>query len=312
VDLHDSLKEGGRTGAGGMKRAARSVLVVAEMALALMLLVAAGLLIKSFAQLQQVNPGFRPEGVLSMQLTLPAPKYPQPEQREVFYRQLLERAGSLPGVEAAGATTVLPMSGQNQSGSFTIEGKPVPPGQSSPHGDRWSVSHDYFKAMSIPLVRGRYFTERDGPEAPGVAILDETMARKYWPDEDPLGKRITFEGTEQAPRWREVVGIVRHVKHKGLEGESRVQYYVPLAQRPNSGIFLAVKTSGDPEALTASVRGVVRELDKDLPVYRVTTMQRLVSDSMAQRRFSMLMLGIFAVVALCSPRSASTASWLTR
>ncbi|HEU4597852.1 MAG TPA: ABC transporter permease [Pyrinomonadaceae bacterium] len=299
VDLHDALKEGGRSGAGGMKKGARSALVVAEMALALVLLICAGLLIKSFAQLQQVNPGFRPEGILSMQLTLPEAKYKEPPQRQEFFRQLIERVRALPGVEAAGATNVLPLSGQNQSGSFGIEGRPVPQGQTSPHGDRWMVTADYFRTMSIPLVRGRYFTEQDGPDAPGVAILDETMARKYWPNEDPVGKRISFEtGPDNNPRWREVVGIVGHVRHKDLEGESRVQYYVPLVQRPNPGIFLAVRTLGEPEALTASVRGVIRELDRDLPVYKVTTMEQLVSDSMAQRRFSMLMLGIFAVVAL--------------
>jgi predicted permease len=299
VDLHDALKEGGRSGSGGMKRGARSVLVVAEMALALVLLIGAGLLIKSFAQLQQVNPGFRPEGVLSMQLTLPEAKYKEPRQRQEFYRQLMERVRALPGVEAAGATNVLPLSGQNQSGSFNIEGRPVPQGQSPPHGDRWLVTADYFRTMNIPLVRGRYFTEQDGPDAPGVAMVDETMARKYWPGEDPVGKRITFEtGPDNQPRWREIVGLVGHVRHKDLEGESRVQYYAPLMQRPNSGIFLAVRTSGDPESLSPAVRGVVREMDKDLPVYKVTTMRQLVSDSMAQRRFSMLMLGIFAVVAL--------------
>ncbi len=299
IDLHDTLKEGGRSGAGGMKSGARSALVVAEMALALILLVSAGLLIKSFAQLQQVNPGFRPEGVISMQLTLPEAKYKEPQQRQEFFRQLMERVKALPGVEAAGATNVLPLSGQNQSGSFNIEGRPVPQGQTSPHGDRWLVTADYFKTMNIPLVRGRYFTEQDGPDAPGVAMVDETMARKYWPNEDPVGKRISFEtGPDNNPRWREIVGLVSHVRHKDLEGESRVQYYVPLMQRPNAGIFLAVRTSGDPESLSPAVRGVVREMDKDLPVYKVTTMQQLVSDSMAQRRFSMLMLGIFAAVAL--------------
>jgi putative ABC transport system permease protein len=299
VDLHDALKEGGRTGTGGMKKGARSALVVVEMAMALVLLVAAGLLIKSFAQLQQVNPGFRPEGILSMQLTLPEAKYREPQQRQEFYRRLMERVRALPGVEAAGATNVLPLSGQNQSGSFSIEGRVVPQGQTSPHGDRWLVTADYFRTMNIPLVRGRYFAEQDGPDAPGVAIVDETMARKYWPNEDPVGKRISFEtGPDNQPRWREIVGLVGHVRHKDLEGDSRVQYYVPLMQRPNAGVFLAARTSGDPEALTAPVRGVIRELDGDLPVYKVTTMRQLVADSMAQRRFSMLMLGIFAAVAL--------------
>jgi putative ABC transport system permease protein len=161
------------------------------------------------------------------------------------------------------------------------------------------ASDDYFQTMGIRLVRGRFFDAHDTGEAPGVAIIDEAMARKYWPGEDPLGKRITFEGGRQNPRWREVVGVVGHVRNEGLEGESRVQYYVPYAQRADSpNLFLAVRADGDPASLAPSVRGAIAGVDKDLPVYRVTTMERMVSDSLAQRRFSVFLLGVFAALAL--------------
>jgi putative ABC transport system permease protein len=152
--------------------------------------------------------------------------------------------------------------------------------------------------MAIPLIRGRYFEDRDIAEAPGVTIIDETMARKYWPDEDPLGKRITFEGAQGSPRWREIVGIVGHVKHKGLEGESRVQYYIPYQQRPTGNMYLVVRTGGDPTSVSGAVRGAVLGIDRDLPVFRVKTMEQYVADSMAQRRFAMFVFGIFAVIAL--------------
>ncbi len=297
-DLHGTLKEGGRSGSSDARRRVRSALVVAEMALALVLLTGAGLMIKSFLRLQQINPGFRPQNLLAMQLALPGYKYREPEQIAAFYQQALEQIKALPGVQSVGATSNLPLSGNESSGSFRIEGRIVPPDQQPPHGDRWTATADYFQTMSIPLAKGRYFTERDVKDAPGVAIIDETLARKYWPNEDPLGKRITFEGGSDNPRWREIVGIVGHVKSKGLVGQSRVQYYTPQAQRPVRGMYLVVRTANDPTSVTAAVRGVIRALDKDLPVYKVTTMDQLVADAMARQRFSMVLLGSFAAVAL--------------
>jgi putative ABC transport system permease protein len=153
--------------------------------------------------------------------------------------------------------------------------------------------------MGIPLIKGRYFDARDAADAPGVAIVSEKLAQKYWPGEDPVGKRITFEGGPQQPRWREVVGVVGHVRNEGLEGESRGQYYVPYAQRPNNpDLFLVVRTEGDPSPLASLVRGRIASVDKDLPVYKVTTMEKLVSDSLGQRRFSMTLFGVFAALAL--------------
>jgi predicted permease len=298
IDLHDTLKEGGRSGSGGARKSVRNALVVAEVSLAVVVLIGAGLLIRSFMRLQQVNPGFQPQNLLVMQVSLPVFKYPEAGQRDAIYSQMLDQVRNLPGVKSVGATSVLPLSGTNQSGSFQIEGRPVPQGQSSPHGDRWVATTDYFKTMTIPLVRGRYFDERDKADARGVAIIDETMARKYWPGEDPIGRRITFQGGAQNPIWREIVGIVGHAKHKGLEGESRVQYYVPHHQLPSANMFLVVQANNDPASLTSAVRSAIRTLDQDLPVYRVTTMERLVADSMAQRRFAVFLLGVFASLAL--------------
>jgi predicted permease len=301
ANLHDTLKEGGRSGRLGVRRGVRNALVVAEMAFAVVLLVGAGLLIRSFIQLQRVDPGFEPRGVLAMQVSLPSGKYRETAQRASFDRQVLESLRALPGVKSAATITTLPMSDWNQSGSFRIDGRTVAPGESSPHGDRWMSSDDYFQTMGIRLVGGRYFDARDAEDAPGVAVVDETLARKYWPGEDPLGQRISFErGPDgQQPRWREVVGVVAHVRNEGLEGESRGQYYVPYAQRPNNtDLFLVVRTDGDPAQLAPSVRGAIANVDRDLPVYRVTTMERIVSDSLAQRRFSMFLFGVFAALAL--------------
>jgi putative ABC transport system permease protein len=299
VNLHDTLKEGGRSGRGGVRRGVRNALVIAEMAFAVILLVGAGLLIRSFVRLQQVDPGFQPRGVLAMQVSLPAAKYTDPARRAAFDHQVLEQLRTLAGVTGAATTTTLPMSGWNQSGSFGIEGRTVATNESMPHGDRWMPSDDYFRTMGIRLIKGRYFDARDTVEAPGVVIVDEALAHKYWPDEDPLGKRISFEGGARNPRWREIVGIVAHVRNEGLEGESRGQYYVPYAQRSNNtDLFIVVRTDGDPSSLAPSVRGAVATVDRDLPVYRVTTMERMVADSMSQRRFSMFLFGVFAALAL--------------
>jgi putative ABC transport system permease protein len=298
ADLHETLKEGGRTGSSGARGWVRGTLVVLEMALALVVLVSAGLLIRSFWRLQQVNPGFVPQNVLAMSVTLPATKYREPVQRANFFKELLQRIRALPGVRSAGACSILPLSGNNSSGSFRIEGRDVPQGQSLPHGDRWAATTDYFSTMKIPIVRGRFFDDRDTMESQPVAIIDETMQRKYWPNEDPVGKRISFQGGQQNPIWREIVGIVGHVKHRALEGESRVQYYIPHTQMQAGNLNLVVRTDADPTSLAGVVRGAIKGMDKDLPVFRVQTLEQYVIDSMAQRRFALTLLGIFALVAL--------------
>jgi predicted permease len=299
TDLHETLKEGGRSGTGTGNRSLRNLLVIGEVSLAVVLLVGAGLLIRSFLRLEQVNPGFQPQNLLVMQVSLPKNKYPETQQRDVFYREVFSQVQNLPGVKSVGATSVLPMSGQGTSSSFRIEGREVPPGQPAPHGDSWVATTDYFKAMSIPLIKGRLFTENDTRDSQSVAIIDEDLARKFWPGEDPIGRRIEFGGLGvDKQRWREIVGIVGHVKTRSLDGESRAQFYVPYHQMPVANMFFVVQATNDPASLSSAVRGAIRSVDKDLPVYRVTTMERLVADSLAQRRFSMLLLGIFAALAL--------------
>jgi putative ABC transport system permease protein len=310
VNLHETLKEGGRSGKVGVRRGVRDVLVIAEMAFAVVLLVGAGLLIRSFVQLQQVNPGFEPRGVLAMQLSLPPNKYADRAARAAFVRQMLERVRAVPGVKGAGTTTTLPMSGQNSSGSFRIEGQQTAPGVNNPHGSRWLASEDYFQTMRVPLVKGRYFEQRDTEAGGHVVVIDEALARKYWPDEDPVGKRITFESNPdpkdpdninaRLPIWREVVGVVGHVRNEGLEGESRAQYYVPFGSgnASSANLFVAVNTDGDPAALAPSVRGAITSVDRDLPLFRVMTMEKMVAESLTQRRFLMFLLGVFAALAL--------------
>jgi len=298
ADLHETLKEGGRSAASTTKQWVRSALVVVEIAMALAVLVGAGLLVKSFLRVQQVNPGFNPQGLLTMHLSLPAFKYQDAPRRASFYKQLLNDIRALPGVQSAGAVSVLPLSGSGSSGSFRIEGRDVPQGQSLPHGARWAATPEYFKTMGIPIVRGRYFEERDTADSTPVVIIDEALAQKYWPGEDPVGKRITFQGGPNNPIWREVVGIVGHVKFIDLEGESRAQYYIPHQQISQPGMAIVVRTQGDPNALAGVVRGVVRSADKELPIFRMRTMDQFVADAMAQRRFAMLLIGIFAGLAM--------------
>jgi putative ABC transport system permease protein len=297
TDLHAVLKEGGRSGSA--QRSVRGLFVVVEVAAALVLLVGAGLLLKSFQKLQEVNPGFRPDHLLTMQISLPSNRYKDPQQIDAFFAQALEKIKALPGVESAGVCTSVPMSGSGSSGSFSIEGRTVAPGEMSPWGNRWFAGATYFQTMGISLLKGRYFDDRDVRDAPPVSIIDETMERKFWANEDPIGKRISFQRDPQGnPIWREVVGVVGHVKQKGLEGESPVQYYVPHRQLPSSGVFLVARTAAEPSSLAGAVRGSIQQADRELPVFRVTTMERLVTESMTQRRFAMTLLGIFAVVAL--------------
>ncbi|MBK9316619.1 MAG: ABC transporter permease [Acidobacteria bacterium] len=300
TDLHETLKEGGRTGTSQARRGIRNLLVVVEVAIALVLLIGAGLLIRSFLKVQQIDPGFRPDQLLVMQLALPETKYPEPADRDRFYQSMVQKVRAIPGVQEAGISTSVPMSGSNASASFTIEGREVAQGEMSPWGNRWSAGQTYFQTMAIPLIKGRYFEERDSADSPLVAIIDITMARKFWPNEDPLGKRISFSRDDNGERsWREIVGVVGHVKQKGLEGDSPVQYYIPHRQIPSSNVYLAIRSrQADPSSLTGVVRNEIQSIDRELPVFKVTTMEQLVAASIMQRRFAMVLLGAFAFIAL--------------
>ena len=291
-DLNETLKEGGRSGAGSPHQRFRSSLIVGEVALAFVLLIGAGLLLKSFVRLVGVDPGLDPQRVLTMDIKLPSTKYTS-LQTAAFFQQVLERVRTLPGVEAAAAVNPLPLSGAHWSTDFTVEGAPpLPPGQSLTAGIR-SISPDYFRTLHIPLVRGRMLAESDAATAPPVVIINEALARTYFANEDPLGRRIIHNHTS-----REIVGVVKDVKHSALDEEDKPEFYLPMTQFPRDFMTLAVRTSGDPSQMIAAVRGQVWAVDKDQPVSNIQTMERLLADSVSPRRFSLLLLGVFALVGL--------------
>ena len=281
-----------------LRLSASRFLVVAEIGMALVLLIGAGLLIKSFMRLNQVDPGFRPQHVLTMKINLPKAKYSTPQSAVGFYRQVLERVGGLPGVEAAGMVTFLPLQDWGLNGDFSIEGRPPFPPNQQPLAEYREVSPDYFRALGIPLLKGRYFTGQDVAGAPPGVIINQRMARRFWPNEDPIGQRLRFHGPEGIP----IVGVVGNVKQSGLDGSTRFEIYVPYSQSPwlpfNLGMSLVVRTASDPSALTAAVRHEILGVDPEQPVYRVKTMEKVIADSVAPRRFYMLLLGAFAGVAM--------------
>jgi len=298
-DLSGMLKEGGREGAGGRHRIL-GVFVVSQVAIAMVLLVGAGLLIRSMGRLRAVDPGFRAESLLTLRLSLPEARYADPAQMNGFYDALLPRLAALPGAASAAAISNLPMGGDNASGSFQIEKRPVADGQPGPHGDSHYVSAGYFETMGIALAKGRLFDARDGAAGEPSIIVDQVLADRVFPGEDPIGHRInkTGEGTSEAPVWRTVVGVVGHVARYGLDGRVKEQYYIPAAQLPQRNMFLVVRTAGDPEALASAARAAVRAVDVDMPVYKVMTMQQVIDDTLMGRRFTALLLAIFAGVAL--------------
>jgi len=296
-NLNETLKDAGRGSTDdGRRRLIRGSLVVLEVALALVLLVGAGLLIKSFLRLRSVDPGFNPAGALTAQIPLSQRKYPEDSQRVAFYTQLIEKVAALPGVQAAGAAMVTPLSGNDFVLGFMIEGRPPYPAGGEPDTNYYSVTPGYFKAMGIPLLRGRLFTDRDTKDAPRVIIINETMAKRFFPGEDPIGKRLHV--TMGPVLYREIVGIVGDVKHYSLDQEAKAQTYEPYAQQPFSGMTLVARTSGDPAGLSSAIRGEVLKIDKELPISNVKTLEQYLSTSIAQQRFSVLLLGIFAAVAM--------------
>jgi putative ABC transport system permease protein len=295
ANLNDTLKEAGRGNSGNLRRhKLRSLLVIAEVALSLVLLVGAGLMLQSFFRLQRVDPGFRAHNVLTFQISLPKSHYATDEQASLFFDRLLKRVQSLPGVSAAGATSTLPFSGNNSSGSFNIEGLTVPPGGTGPHADQRSVSPRFFAAMGIPLRQGRAFEETDSRPAPPVAVIDEKLARQYWPNQDPIGKRVN-RGDKI---WITIVGIVGHIQHSQLDSESKGVLYTCYLQGYAQAMGVVVRTDNDPKLLTSAVPRVVSELDKDMPVFGVQTMEQRLSASLVPRRAAMTLLLIFAGLAL--------------
>jgi putative ABC transport system permease protein len=298
-DLSESLKEGGRGSAEGARRnRIRGALVVIEVAVAIVLLVGAGLLIESLRRLQNVNPGFDPKNVLAATVGLPDVKYSS-EKQIAFYRELLDRIRALPGVKRASAVLPLPLSQDRFRLTFEIEGRPLPKGD-HPASEYRAVGLDYFGAMSIPLLKGRDFTLRDDKKAAPVIVINEAFAEKFFPGEDPIGKRImpSIAVDDTEPAMREIIGVVGNVKHLKLSGEDDPEYYVPHAQIPLDAMTLVVKSDNDPRGLIGAIQNEVRALDKDLPVFNIKMLDDYVASSVAQPRFNTLLLAIFAGLAL--------------
>ena len=293
-DLQQTLKEGGRTSSASQRL--RGALVSAEVALALVLLVGAGLLIGSFARLEAVAPGFRTERALAFDVSLPRTRYADAPRKAAFYESLIERLLTLPGVQSAAAVTTLPLSDNDESYTFEVENKPNEPGK-EPSAMYYDVTPGYFQTMGIPLLAGRDFSRTDALDTPRVCIINDVLAREYFPGLDPVGRHL-FLGAGQGRIFREIVGVVGSVKHYWLGEKPQPQAYEPLAQVPDSGATIVVRSTLDPGSLTAAVRGRVQAVDAQLPIAHVITFDQLVAESVSQPRFRTLLLGLFAAFAV--------------
>jgi putative ABC transport system permease protein len=300
-NLNDTLKEGGRDPAGGHHgNRIRGFLIISEVAVSFLLLIGAGLLINSFVRLRHIDPGFRAENLLTMKIALPETRYPDKQRRSIFFDELLRRVGTLPGVASAAVATDVPLTSTGNSVGVSIEGRTDPAPDRVPIVITRVVSPDYFKTMSIPLLEGRVFTEGDKADSPPAVVISETTARLFWPGESALGKhlKVGFPSTSPKP-WLTVVGVVKDVRQYELIIEPKPQMYLPYQQaeffEPRA---LVVRTNFDPLSLVATVRQTVWEIDKDQPVSDISSMEEIVSDSVARQRFSMLLLGVFAGLAL--------------
>lgn len=300
LNLNEILKDHGTNSSSSSRsRRIHSVLVVSELALALVLLVGAGLLIRSFLQLQRVNPGFNPDNVLTMQMAIPGAKYPKEEQQAAFFKNLTQQVSQIPGVESVAINTNMPLSGGSPRILFTVEGKPLPPSEAPTANIRW-ISPDYFKVMSIPLLQGRYFSDQDDAKMPRVAIINKNMANAMFPGEDPIGKRVSLgapDGNEEVV-WIQIVGVVGDVKFSSLSDEYGMEMYWAFAQEPKLFATLTVKTKVDPTSITSAIRKELLLLDRSQPVFNTKTLNEVVAASLSQARFTMILLAIFAVIAL--------------
>jgi predicted permease len=300
-ELTEALKEGGRGSTSGVRRnRLRNALVVAEVAVALVLLVGAGLLLKSFARLQSVDPGFNPKNVLTMELALPVLKYPSGKPVGDFFAEATRRVKTLPGVEAAAFTSILPLSGTNSDSSFSIEAFDSAAQKVHPDEEIRTVTPEYFSVLQVPLLRGRTFTDADQFEAPWVVMVNKAFADKWWPNQDAVGKRITFSNpTDPDVKWITVVGVVGDMRHRGLDVEPKPEFYFPHSQRRgNRFMILTVRSTQDPRSLTSAIRREISAIDPDVPVANVRTLQQVTADSIAPKRLSVVLIGVFAAVAL--------------
>jgi predicted permease len=297
ANLNEWLKEGaGRATINPVRSRLHNLLIVLEVAMALLLLICAGLMIKSFSRLQQVKPGFNPENVLAADVTLPVRRYRDGYEAIALIQQVLNRIAGFPGVQSVSATHALPLSGDNNTFAFFIEGRTLPRGEYT-SADYRSISPDYFRTMGIPILRGRAFTDKDVAGAHGVVIVSETMTKRFFPNEDPIGKRFSV-ADGRGGAMLEVVGVAGDVKHFGLDRELTAEMYVPILQRLWGNITLVVRGASDPVGLSAAIRNEVRQVDKGHTVTNIRTMDQVLSHSVSQRRFNMLLLSIFAAVAI--------------
>lgn len=297
VNPNDAIKEQGRSATVGARQARiHNLLVILEVALSLILLIQSGLIIKSFLRLTNTNPGFNTENLLVVPFILPEGKYPEPERKAAFYQNVLQRVEALPGVQSAAAVTPLPLSKDAVSISFEVEGRPPAFAGEKLFAEYRSVSHDYFGTMGIPILSGRDFTEHDAAGGAGVLVINENMARAYWPGADPVGRRVKLRGPKRP--WLTVVGVVGAVKYSGLHAEPEPEIYAPYLQDPLSFMTVVMRTNVGPSVLAAPLRREIKAIDPDQPAPPVETMNAVVSKSVAQPRFNAVLFGLFSAVAL--------------
>ena len=299
-DVQSELKEGGRTASAGVQQSKlRAVLAIAEVSLAVVLMAGAGLMMKSLYRLLSVNPGFRTDRVLSMEMDLRTQQYAAPPAIRNFWQQVLDRARTIPGVESAAVGTVVPFTGDHDRSDVTLEGMIAPRPGSWPHPDVHIVSPGYVTTLGIPLVRGRTFTDTDGETAPLVGMINAKLAREFFANQDPIGKRFMFGHPDKnPPKWITIVGVLGDTKLYGLANPARLEVYVPFGQHPPSDMTLLVKSPVAPSALISSIRGVVASIDKNQPIFAISTMNQLRSDSTFTRRITLVLLGAFSGLAL--------------
>ena len=298
-ELTEALKEGGRSSTQGTGRnRLRSGLVIAEVALALVLLSSAGLLMKSFVRLQNVNPGFNPRNALTFEMSLSKIQYPDNPSIVRFNDEAQRRIAALTGVQAAGFSTILPLAGTNSDSSFAIEGQPSNDRTPSPDEENRQVSPDYFRALEIPLIKGRLFTDADKADAPPVIIVNQAFARKFWPNQDAVGKRIVMGGMSEHPNWITTVGVVGDVRHFGLDVDPKPEMYVPFAQNPYFTTIYVVRSNQDAVSLLSAIRREIQAIDSAVPLANVRTFEQVIADSVAPRRLSVVLIGVFAGVSV--------------
>ncbi len=299
VNLNEALKEGGRSSSGGAARnKLRNALVIAEVALAVVLVTASGLMFRSFLQLQRVNPGFTPGNLVTLELELPEATYKVDQQQRNFQQQLLQKVRAVPGVTNVATVDNLPFSGNAFNSSFMVEGRPVPPVTERPRAYYRVVSPDYFSTMGIQMIRGNQFTDRDTAEVPGVAIINDVAAKKFWPGEEPIGKKIKRGRPESKNPWVTIVGIVSSGAQNSLRESAQPEIYTPYLQNTSRMFTLVARTSTDARTMAGSIRKEVWATDKDLPVSNMKLMDELISNSVAQPRFYVILLSVFAGLAL--------------